>query len=211
MNWVRLIIQILELIFGGRTQQSAGTKKRNYSKQSGRNAGKISDFNALKPMEKIEVKLQHHVDGDTEEFIYNHQRFRARFLMIDTPETKKEGQGVMKFGPEASNFTKNAEMNANKLEIAFDKGPRVDDYGRYLVYVYADGKNISEELLRRGLAIVRYVNEPNNSLEMDYKKAEAEARQNRKGVWSVDNYVFEKSKRPGERYPEYQYNNDILA
>ncbi|MFP3386730.1 thermonuclease family protein, partial [Tritonibacter sp. SIMBA_163] len=57
-----------------------------------------------------------------------------------------------------------------------------------------DGKCIQTELLREGLAIIRYVKESNTSLYDEFKQAESEARSQRKGVWAITDYVVQRER-----------------
>jgi micrococcal nuclease len=198
---IKIIIDILLLLFGKNKVEQRENRKQGRKTNTG-----IFNFQNIEPLEKIPVQLVHHVDGDTEKFRYKGKEFRARLLMVDTPETVKEDTNVMPIGKQASEFSKKMEENASKIEIAFDRGEKEDQYGRYLVYVYIDGKNLQELLLEKGYAIVRYVNPPNNSLEMPFKKAEDKAKKEKIGVWGIHGYVVEKSNPQHSKYPNYMYN-----
>ena len=72
--------------------------------------------------EKITVTLSKCVDGDTAKFQLNDEIITARFLAIDTPETKHPTKGEEPWGKEASNFTCNSLKKAmmvvtNKINI----------------------------------------------------------------------------------------------
>ncbi|QBO36726.1 hypothetical protein EQG49_09760 [Periweissella cryptocerci] len=123
--------------------------------------------------------------------------------MLDTPETVKEHTKVMPIGHMASNYTKDRLEHAHRLEIAFDRGPHVDEYGRLLVYVYVDGHDLAEELLARGYAIVRYVKAPNDTNARKYQHIQAKARRDKKGVWKIRNYVLLK------HGSDYRYNESF--
>lgn len=77
----------------------------------------------------------------------------VRYLLIDTPETKHPELGEQPLGKEASEFTRNMLEHAHRITLEYDVEKR-DKYGRVLAYVYADGKNVQEALLERGLARV---------------------------------------------------------
>src|SRR5699024_3869827 len=78
-------------------------------------------------------------------------------------------------------------QDAEKIEVEFDAGPAQDDYGRYLVYVYADGEMINEILVREGLAEVTYVNPPNDTHADLLYEAQERAQSEDLGIWSETN------------------------
>ena len=49
--------------------------------------------------------------------------------------------------------------------------------------------SVQEELLKRGLAIVRYVYPPNDRYEKRYREIEYIAKQHKVGVHSIEGYV----------------------
>lgn len=136
------------------------------------------------------------IDGDTIKVEFSGGKIETvRLLLIDTPESVKPKTPVMPFGEEASNFMKKTLIKGTVIEI--EKGiEERDKYGRLLAYVWADGKNINKELLKKGLARVAYVQSDTKYLE-EFKKAEEKAKKERKGIWSLDGYVTE----DGFNYP----------
>ncbi|MDO4774758.1 MAG: thermonuclease family protein [Aerococcaceae bacterium] len=138
---------------------------------------------------RIPVKFVRVVDGDTIIVRYNQREQRVRYLMIDTPESVKEGIKEQPFGKESARRNKELLKSAGQIYLEFDKGPRTDDYDRLLAYVYADDLLVPEQLLLEGLASVAYVNPPNNTREAQFRDAQAKAKQQRLNIWSIDNYV----------------------
>jgi micrococcal nuclease len=65
-----------------------------------------------------------------------------------------------------------------------------DRYDRILSVVFVDGKNVNFEMIKAGLAEV-YRGNPARGLDLEpYWKAEAEARKERRHIWSLeDKYV----------------------
>lgn len=63
-----------------------------------------------------------------------------------------------------------------------------DKYGRVLAYVYANGQNMQEELLEKGLARVGSVYASRRHLEV-FREAERFAKENKLGVWQCPGYV----------------------
>ena len=104
------------------------------------------------------VKFSKCVDGDTAKFILNGEEITARFLAIDTPETKHPTKGVEPYGPEASEYTCNKLKNAKKIVLEYDsKGGKTDKYGRYLAWIWVDNSLLQKELIEKGLAKVAYI------------------------------------------------------
>lgn len=93
-------------------------------------------------------------------------------------------------GLEAYAFTKMMLENAKRITLGYDMEKR-DKYGRVLAYVYADGKNVQEKLLKKGLARVDYVYESRRHLET-FKEVEQFAKEKKIGVWQCPGYVTNK-------------------
>ena len=151
----------------------------------------IVDAPACLKNEKIEVKFSKCVDGDTIKLKVNGKKERVRLLAIDTPESVTPDKPVEAYGKEASNYTCNLVKNANKIEIEYDiNSDKEDKYGRLLAYVYVDGKMIQEELLKNGLARVAYLYS-NYQYTEKFKELESVAKENKKGLWNLDNPDYE--------------------
>ncbi len=107
---------------------------------------------------------------------------RIRLIGVDTPETKKPGEPVMYYGPEAFEFTK-AQAEGKQVRIWLDAGSQTrDKYGRLLAYVrLGDGRILNEELLSEGFAYaeLRF----KHGAYQKYQQLEAGARRNEKGLW----------------------------
>ncbi|KAB7708206.1 thermonuclease [Bacillus aerolatus] len=130
------------------------------------------------------------VDGDTFDIkLPNGKEERIRMTLVDTPETKHPRLGVQPFGPEASAFTKKVLMN-KKVTLEFDVQER-DRYGRILAYVWLDGKMVNEQLIAKGLARTA-VFPPNTKYVDRFEKVQKEAREQKVGIWLVENYVTDR-------------------
>lgn len=111
-------------------------------------------------------------DGDTLTLLTADRRqTKVRLAEIDTPERRQP------YGSRAREAL---------AELAFQREVRVvveetDRYGRSVGHVYAGGRNVNAELVRRGAAWVydRYNRDP--ALPV----LEAEARAARRGLWSL--------------------------
>lgn len=148
-------------------------------------------------MEPIPADLVRPVDGDTAVFAFDadqdgkKEEFSARFLLIDTPETRHPQLGKQPLGEEAKERT--AELlEDGEVTIEFDVGQRLDKYDRILVYVYVDGVSVQETLLEEGFARVAYVYPPNTRYLDEFEAKEAVAKQKERGVWAMDGYVTER-------------------
>ena len=142
---------------------------------------------------EMSVKFSECVDGDTAKFKYKDEIITARFLAIDTPETKHPTKGEEPFGKEASGYTCNKLKNAEKIKLEFDEdSDEKDKYDRYLVWVFVDDELLQKKLVRKGLASVAY-------LYGDYKytdeleETEQLAEDEKLGIWSItDKYTTKK-------------------
>ncbi|MBC8874079.1 MAG: thermonuclease family protein [Planctomycetes bacterium] len=131
------------------------------------------------------------VDGDTlkvrapdasERDLRSERGVRLRLLGIDCPESVKPNHPVEPWGPEAAEFT--TKFIADRpVRLQFD-GRRVDQYGRYLAYVFVDERMLNEELVREGLARVSTYPGDSQTMARRLRAAEDEARQNLRGIWS---------------------------
>lgn len=137
-------------------------------------------------------------DGDTFNANVDGTKERIRLLMVDTPEMNYNKGEPMPYAEEAKSFTTEVMEQAEHIQLLFDKGPETDNYDRLLAYVFVDGVLLQELLLQEGYATVRYVNKPNNTLEMELRDIQADAEDEGVNVWSLDGYV--KNNRFDENY-----------
>lgn len=133
--------------------------------------------------EKVVVKYNEGVDGDTAKFDMNGEIIKVRFLAVDTPESVHPTKEVQAYGVEASNFTKEKLSNAKRIELEFDNNSdKTDKYGRYLAWIWVDGELLQDLLVKEGLAKVAY-------LYADYKytsllqESEKIAKEAKIGIW----------------------------
>ncbi|WP_241535835.1 thermonuclease family protein [Indiicoccus explosivorum] len=140
---------------------------------------------------RVPVELLSVTDGDTIDVILEGERETIRYLLIDTPELRHPESGQQPLSQEAAEANRRM-LETAELEIEFDEGERTDDYGRLLAYVYADGKNVQEELLRQGLARVAYVFPPSTRYLEAFEQAETAAREAGRGIWRYSDYATER-------------------
>ncbi|MCY8959986.1 thermonuclease family protein [Bacillus atrophaeus] len=176
-----------------KTESQSNDKSVNDNKEESKNTSKknSSDKKASDNKKLVDVTLNKTVDGDTIKVNYKDEVETVRYLLVDTPETKKPNSCVQPYGEDASERNKEL-VNSGKLQLEFDEGDRTDKYGRMLAYVYVDGKSVQETLLKEGLARVAYVYEPNTKYIDQFKKDEQEAKSEKLSIWSKNSYVTDK-------------------
>ena len=138
------------------------------------------------------------VDGDTFELDGkddNGKNLRVRLLGIDTPEkweskkpdsdaerTWKDKKTIQRLGEMASDYVK--KMCEGK-KVTLVPEPNYEDkdvYGRLLRYIYLeDGTFVNKKIIEDGYANA-FRKYPVSRLE-EFKKAEKEARENKRGLW----------------------------
>lgn len=112
----------------------------------------------------------------------------VRYLLVDTPESKKTGTCVQPYAKEA--FERNNELAKNgSLSLELEQGNTRDVYGRLLAYVYVDGKSVQETLLQEGFARVGYIMNPPYKYLKLYKEDENLARGKQINIWSRSGFV----------------------
>ncbi|OMP68048.1 thermonuclease family protein [Domibacillus epiphyticus] len=145
----------------------------------------------------IPAMLVRPVDGDTAVFAFdadgdgNDEEFSARFLLIDTPETRHPQLGKQPLGEEAKKRTEEL-LESGDVTIEFDVGQRLDKYDRILVYVYVNGKSVQETLLEEGMARVAYIYPPNTRYLNDFEIKQETAKKKEIGIWAIENYVTDR-------------------
>lgn len=124
-------------------------------------------------------RVERTIDGDT--LLLTNQA-RIRLLGADTPETVKPNHPIERWGPEASEFTKDF-VTDREIRLQFDR-ERTDHYGRFLAYVWVDDQMLNEELLRAGMAKFLPQYPYSSSMKTRFRQAEQEAKDARRGIWS---------------------------
>jgi micrococcal nuclease len=116
------------------------------------------------------------IDGDTIEVMQKGKMQRIRIWGIDTPEWDQP------YATQASQFMRNLLIKREVQVLPKE----FDDYGRLVATIRVDGKNISEELIRSGLAWVHdyYCNE---QICDSWKNLQQSAMSARRGLWNGDN------------------------
>ena len=119
------------------------------------------------------------IDGDT--IILKDGR-TIRYLGINTPETNHPTKGLECFGVEAT--IKNKELVSGK-EINLECGiENIDEYGRYLRYVYVDDIFINAELVEEGFAVAFPFGQT-EKFDQVFVQLENYSRMQNKGMWKA--------------------------
>jgi micrococcal nuclease len=146
--------------------------------ETGEGVGSDDDLQAPRP-KRTRAAVRRVVDGDTLELEGGK---RVRLLQVDAPEP---GQDEC-YGREAGAVL--AELLPRGSVVRLEAEPSlgtVDDYGRLLRYVFADGANVNVVLVRRGAASV-YFFRGQRGRYAERLLAEAQrARRAGKGLWGA--------------------------
>ncbi len=133
---------------------------------------------------KVKVLLEHCIDGDTASFLIHGKKQTVRFLGIDTPEITK-GKNE-EYGKEASDYTCQLLSEGKDIYLEYDlNSDQYDKYGRVLAWVFVDNHNLSELLLSKGYARVRYIYGDYQYLDT-LCKVQEESYHKRIGIWEKD-------------------------
>ena len=123
--------------------------------------------------------VQRVVDGDT---LLLPGGARIRLMGVDTPETVKPDHAVERWGPEATDFTRRF-VDGRGVRLQFDR-ERMDQYNRYLAYVWVGDEMLNEELLRAGLARWEPKYHYSQQMKNRFRRAQREAQDAHRGLWS---------------------------
>ena len=187
---VKLAILVLILIISGIGFFSNNQKKiSNKLNASQTQVESTVDFSGYDKSKKYTLEVGKVADGDTFHVRLDGKEFKIRLLLIDTPETAKEGKAAQPFADQAKQRTEELLKKAKKVEGKFDVGDYTDKYGRALMYVYLDGKLLQQTLVEESLARVGYAHPPNTSLLKDLQKVEDQTKKKKKNIWEKDGYV----------------------
>ena len=134
-----------------------------------------------------EVTLVKCTDGDTATFSTGSQQIAVRFLGIDTPESTYR---IDPWGKAASAYT--CEKLTNASTIVLEAGDELQDgYGRYLAWVWYDGRLLNLELIEQAFSNAKGTT--GTKYEDIVYSAELSAQGTDKRIW-------------GENDPDYDYS-----
>ncbi|MEY8763659.1 thermonuclease family protein [Clostridium sp. MT-113] len=181
---------------GCSNSSTLNSKDLNTDKQvaqsSTKDAAKSVEPNSQSPVKLEKATVTHHTDGDTVGVtLENGQTAKVRLIGVNTPEfTTKHEQ----YGEQASDYTK-SQLYGQTVYLESDAG-NTDRYGRLLRYVWiSPPREITEDEVRNKMfnAILAYNGyaeqmtvQPNVKYAEYFRKFCADARENNRGLWSVN-------------------------
>lgn len=133
-----------------------------------------------------EARVTKVVDGDTIEVEINGQRYKLRYIGVNTPETVDPRKPVECFGREASD--ENKRVVFGKTVFLEKDISETDKFGRLLRYVYLKLDDdsllfINDYLVRQGYA---YASDypPDVKYTEKFQEAQKQAEENQRGLWA---------------------------
>ncbi|MEY8000059.1 thermonuclease family protein [Clostridium sp. Mt-5] len=190
------ITGILLVSAAGCSDSSSDNKNVDKSTQTlavkSNDSNKSTSQESKSPIQLEQAVVIKHIDGDT---VYvkleNGQDVKVRFIGVNTPESTTEHE---QYGEEASNYTK-SRLLGKTVYLEKDIGD-TDKYGRLLRYVWLsppteiNESEIINKMFNAMLAVNGYAQQmtiqPNVKYADYFKKFCAEARENNKGLWSIN-------------------------
>ncbi|MFZ2151079.1 MAG: thermonuclease family protein [Candidatus Absconditicoccaceae bacterium] len=124
------------------------------------------------------------IDGDTFKIKNGAKNISIRLLGADAPESSKTRFGYIEcFGSQSKEYLKNL-IYKKDIMLQYDESQIVDSYGRVLGYVFLDGQNINEKIIKDGYA--REYTHQNNAYQYQsiFRSAQNFSQQNSLGLWS---------------------------
>ncbi|NJM58562.1 MAG: hypothetical protein HC857_15690 [Synechococcales cyanobacterium RU_4_20] len=145
---------------------------------------------------QLEIRFSRAVDGDTIRIFLpdTEKDVSTRILALDTEESiAGSHKPVTPWGKAAAERAKAFFQAAKTVTIEFPGNEDLetclqkyrDNYGRLLVYVYGDGIDFQETMIREGYSpyFVKYGNAEFAGHHQRYIQAERTAQQQRRGIW----------------------------
>jgi micrococcal nuclease len=131
---------------------------------------------------RLECTVAHVTDGDTF-WARCPDDVKVRLLLIDAPEGDQ-----FPFGREARAAIEKLLERGDRVSLEFDVA-KTDRYGRALAYVFLpDGRMVNEEMAKAGYATA-LVYPPNVRYVERIRRAVAQAREARRGLWAVGGFA----------------------
>jgi len=134
------------------------------------------------------VTLDRCVDGDTAIFKEGSTTFSVRFLGINTPESTYKFEP---WGKPASTFTCDKLTNATTIVLEADGTERTDGNGRYLSWVWYDGRLLNLEIVEEAYSKTKGVSDL--KYESIFYQADFKTQPKERRVWGEDDDTFDYS------------------
>lgn len=132
----------------------------------------------------FKVTFDHEIDGDTAGFWVDGEIKTVRFFVIDTPEVSPKPDP---YGLTAKQYTSEKLKNASEIYLQSDKLDSLFDNTerkRLLAWIWVDGELLNYQLVRLGLATVKYVNNEKMVYVKVLREAEKQAKKECLGLHS---------------------------
>jgi micrococcal nuclease len=138
--------------------------------------------------QKQKVTLDRVVDGDTLVVFIDGESERVRLIGVDSPESVKENTPVECFGNESADYLEKLLSDNENIFLEYDEAAgKHDKYGRLLAHVFlADNTNVNRKIIHNGYAYEYSYQGQSYLHKNEYKDAEKFAKENKKGLWSLD-------------------------
>lgn len=135
---------------------------------------------------QLNAELVRVVDGDTIIVSIDNNDERVRIIGINTPESVKPNSPVECFGKESSAHITNLLNQSGNLRIETDPTQDTRDRnGRLLAHVFVGDVNIAQQMIADGYGY-EYTYRVPYIYQSEYRSAEKDARENKRGLWSPD-------------------------
>jgi len=137
------------------------------------------------------------IDGDTVDLEINGKKETVRLIGIDAPESREC------FGSAATNKARELlGLKLVELEQDSSQGER-DRYGRLLRYIFVDGINFQELMIREGYAKEYTYSKPYKYQTL-FKNAQTEAQNQKRGLWADGACSSSKNELKSPENAQYQ-------
>ena len=118
---ISIIIVVVFALYKAFGEQKATNKSNTHSSsKTSQNTSSSSftgkNFDYFESMKKYPFKYVYGADGDTFHLSYEGKEFKVRLLIVDAPETAKEGKEAQPFADEAKKRTEELLKKAKKLK-----------------------------------------------------------------------------------------------
>lgn len=142
------------------------------------------------------------IDWDTVYMMKNGEELRLRLIWIDTPENTTLRYWYTEcYWEESADYLKKL-LSTQEIEIEYDDTQgETDKYGRHLVYVFHDGVNVNNHMIRQGYGFEYTYNTKYKYSDL-FKKSEIDAKS--EGVW-----LWSKDTCSGNRVSEIKESTEI--
>jgi micrococcal nuclease len=136
------------------------------------------------PPEKMAAnKVERVIDGDTVVLIRGGERVSVRLIGVNAPELPNRTKYEF-YGPEAKEYLR-FWLEGKSVRVSYEGAePKRDQYGRLLVYLWADkgSQLVNVELVSRGFA--RFERRYKTKYRESFKAAEEAAQRYKLGLWT---------------------------